>query len=201
MSPDSLTNLIIEYRYLILVPLAFLEGPIIAFIAGTLAAAGYFNPFVLEVFFIARDLINDLAYYMLGTLAGSSKLVKRLLHKIGVTADHLEKANKLWETHPLRTMFLSKISYGIAPSFFVVAGLVRMDMKKFLGYNGLVAAFQYGILLAVGYYFGSALGLGLFNILNNIQYLIGVVVVIYIVLFLVRSFFRKTLLKEENEEA
>src|SRR3989344_6373615 len=66
MSLEALLPLIIEYRYLILLPLSFIEGPIIAFIAGMLANLGYFNLYVLAVFFLARDVSVDLACYYLG---------------------------------------------------------------------------------------------------------------------------------------
>lgn len=198
MSPDTITHLILQYRYWILIPLSLLEGPVVAFVAGSLSAAGYFNPYFLEVFFIIRDLVTDVAYYALGVFAGQSRFVKRLLHKIGVTAENLKKANTLWETHPLRTMFLGKLAYGIAPSFFIVAGMVRMSLPRFIGYNALVAAFQYGACLLLGYYFGNTIGRNIFSAIDKIQYLIGAVVVIYIIFHLIRSSFRKRLLKEER---
>lgn len=200
MSPDNLAQIIIQYRYAILIPLSLIEGPIVAVIAGTLAAGGYFNIFILEGFFIIRDLVTDIAYYMLGMYAGRSALVKRLLRAIGLTDASLDKAKRLWDVHPFRTMFLGKLSYGIAPSFFVVAGMVRMRLTRFLGYNGLVATLQYGVLLCVGYYFGAALGAELFNIASNIQYAIGGLVIIYVIIFFVRSRFGKELLREECEE-
>lgn len=199
MSPDTITHLILEYRYWILIPLSLLEGPVVAFAAGTLASAGYFNPYFLEVFFIIRDLITDVAYYALGVFAGQSRFVKKLLYKIGVTADHLEKANVLWDTHPLRTMFFGKLSYGIAPSFFVVAGMVRMSLPRFIGYNALIAAFQYGACLILGYYFGNTLGKNIFSAIDKIQYAIGAVVILYIAFYFIRGRFRRHLLEEERK--
>jgi membrane protein DedA with SNARE-associated domain len=199
METDTITHLILQYRYWMLIVLALIEGPIVAFVAGTLAAAGYFNPFFLEFFFIVRDLVVDVAYYALGLLAGQSMRTRRLLEKVGVTSEHLESARTLWQTHPLRTMFLGKLSYGIAPSFFVVAGMVRMSLAEFVGYNAGVAAVQYGALLVLGYFFGSSLGLSVVGIINNVQYLIGAIVIVYIVLFVARSFFRKRLTQEETD--
>ncbi len=199
MSVDAITPLIIEYRYWILIPLSLIEGPIVAIVAGTLAAAGYFNPYFLMVFFIIRDLVTDLAYYAVGVFAANTAFVRRLLHKIGVTAEHLEKAQALWRNHPGKTMFLGKLSYGIAPSFFVVAGMTRMSLTRFIGYNAIVAVFQYGVCLLLGYYFGNAAGGSITNIISNIQILTGVFVVSLIVFYLIRGYFRKRLLKEEEE--
>lgn len=198
MSFDSLTPLIIEYRYWILIPLSLLEGPVVAFVAGTLAAAGYFNLYLLELIFVIRDLVVDAIYYGLGMFAGRGTFVRRMLHKIGVTADHLGKARALWETHPLRTMFFGKISYGIAPSFFVVAGMVRMSLTRFMGYNASVAAFQYGVCLLAGYYFGDVFNRQLFNALNGLQYAVGAAVVLYVAYHFIRSSSRRRLLAEEK---
>lgn len=192
-------QLIIEYRYWILIPLSLLEGPIVAFAAGTLAAAGYFNPYFLMIFFIIRDLVTDLAYYALGVFAAKTVFVHRLLHKIGVTAEHLEKARALWRDHPGKTMFLGKLSYGIAPSFFVVAGMIRMSLSRFIGYNAIVAAFQYGVLLLLGFFFGNAAGGSLVNMISNIQIVIGVVVVCLFAFYFVRHYFRNRLLEAERD--
>lgn len=198
MSPESITPLIIEYRYWILIPLSLLEGPVVAFAAGALAAGGYFNPFMLEIFFIVRDLVTDILYYALGVFAGRGKIVRRLLHKIGVTADHLEKARSLWDRHPLRTMFVGKLAYGIAPSFFVVAGMTRMPLPKFLGYNALVASFQYGVCLLLGYFLGSTFGTSLATALGNAQLVIGVLLLALVIFYVVRFYFRKLFLREEE---
>ena len=201
MSLDSITPLIIEYRYWILIPLSLIEGPIVAFAAGALAAGGYFNPYFLLVFFVVRDLVTDVAYYALGIFAAKTALVRRLLHKIGVTAEHLEKARALWKHHPGKTMFFGKLSYGIAPSFFVVAGMIRMSLSRFIGYNAVVAVFQYGVCLVIGYYFGNAAGGSLINMINNIQIVIAVLVVCLFAFYFIRHYFRKRLLKEEQDEA
>lgn len=198
MSLDSIAPLIIEYRYWILIPLSLVEGPIIAFAAGALAAAGYFNPYVLLVFFVIRDLVTDIAYYSLGVFAGKTAMVRRLLHKIGVTAEHLEKAQALWRDHPGKTMFFGKLSYGIAPSFFVVAGMTRTSLTQFSAYNVVIAAFQYGVCLGIGYYLGNATGGSLIRMINNIQIVIAVVLICLFAFYFIRHYFRKRLLKAEQ---
>src|SRR5271154_4469952 len=90
MTLSSTTQLIIEYRYLILIPLALIEGPIVAFIAGTLASLGYFDVYFLAIFFLVRDVTMDSIYYALGYFGGRTKFVMRMLAKIKVTPDHLE---------------------------------------------------------------------------------------------------------------
>ncbi|HEY5383417.1 MAG TPA: hypothetical protein VIJ88_02590 [Candidatus Paceibacterota bacterium] len=173
MSLDTLTHLILAYRYWILIPLTFLEGPIVAFVAGTLASLGYFNIYVLGVIFFLRDVSLDGAFYAVGYFGGRTKLALRMLKKIGVTEDHLGNVREMWERRPGRTMLLGKISYGVASSFIIVAGTVKMNLRKFVTYGAMVAVLQYGLLLTLGYFFGTSLGSSISSILSNVLYLLG----------------------------
>ena len=182
MPLDSHTaQLILEYRYWILIPLSLLEGPIIAFIAGTFASIGYFNIWALAALFFVRDVGLDLVYYAIGHYGGGSAFVQKMLHKLRITPEHLGEVRILWERHPGKTMFIGKISYGIASAFIVVAGMVGMPLKKFIGWGSVVAVIQYGGLLFLGYFFGDAFGASIQKILSNIEYvLLGIAVVIAI---------------------
>jgi membrane protein DedA with SNARE-associated domain len=197
MPLDSHTaQLILEYRYWILVPLTFLEGPIIAFIAGTLASVGYFNIWALAGLFFVRDVGLDLVYYAIGHYGGQTRFVQKMLGKLRIDTGHLDSVRSLWTRHPGRTMFIGKISYGIASAFIVVAGMVSMPLKKFVGWGSVVAVVQYGGLLFLGYFFGDAFGASIQKILSNIEYvLLGVAVIVlvyYVFTFYLRDRFFAT---------
>ncbi|MDP2665084.1 MAG: hypothetical protein Q8P23_00320, partial [bacterium] len=70
MSVDFITELILQYRYWILIPLSLIEGPVVAFVAGTLASLGYFNMSFLAVLFFVRDVGLDGVYYAIGHFGG-----------------------------------------------------------------------------------------------------------------------------------
>lgn len=169
---QHINELILQYGYLILIPLSVIEGPIIAVAGGALASLGYFNVFVLAIFFFVLDIAKDAFYYALGHWGGKTKLAHKLLAKVGVQQDHLKDVKRLWENHPGKTMFVGKLSYGIASSFVVLAGTVGMSLKKFFGWGAAVAISQYWTLLAVGYFFGNAVGGTTAKILDSIQWLI-----------------------------
>jgi membrane protein DedA with SNARE-associated domain len=201
MSLDTLTHLILTYRYWVLVPLSVLEGPIVALVAGTLASLGYFNIYFLVIFFFVRDMLMDAGYYSLGHFGGRTALVRRLLTRMGVTDEHLESVRTLWKKYPGRTMFIGKLSYGITSSFIVVAGIVQMPLKKFFGWGSLVAITQYGTLLLVGFFFGAAFGSKLSVIVENLQYAIAgasLLILGYLILTwrLRRTLFTETSTKE-----
>ncbi len=173
MNPQDITHLIIQYRWLILVPAAIIEGPIVAFIAGTLASLGYFNIYVLVAFFFARDMAMDAIYYYSGFFGARTAFAKRMLQKMDMQEKQMDDLRRIWEEHPAKTMFIGKLSYGIAQAFIVAAGVVKMNIKKFFAYGALAAISQYGVLLALGYFFGNAFGGTTTAIVENIQYVIA----------------------------
>lgn len=192
MSPQQITQLIIEYRYWILVPLALIEGPIVCFVSGTLASLGYFNLSVLAIFFFVRDMGMDALYYCLGYFGSRTAFAKRMLKKMSVGESQLDELRSTWETYPARTMFVGKISYGIAQAFIVVAGVVKMNLQKFFTYGALVAVAQYGTLLLAGYFFGNAFGGSAAGVVENIQYVVGGATLIISGYYVFRWYLRRT---------
>jgi membrane-associated protein len=199
MSVEYLTELLLQYRYWIMVPLAFVEGPIVAFIAGTLASAGVFSMYFLVPFFFIRDVGLDGVYYALGHFGGKTRFAQRMMKKIGVTEDHLDQVRALWDRRPGITMFVGKISYGIASSFIVVAGMVRMPLAKFFGYGSIVAVVQYGILLYLGYFLGTTLGGNIAHIIANVQYAVAFAAIVFTAYFLLSRRMRSKFLKKDKE--
>lgn len=199
MSPDFITELILQYRYWILIPLTFIEGPVVAFVAGTLASVGIFNMYFLALLFFVRDVGLDIAYYAAGHFGGRTAFTRRMLHKIGVTEDHLEEVRILWERRPGWTMFIGKLSYGIASAFIVVAGMVKMPFSLFLRYGMLVAILQYGVLLFAGYFLGESLGGDIVPIISNVQYMIAFAAILISGYYLFSWYMRKKFLENEKE--
>ncbi len=199
MSFASITSLIIEYRYWILLPLSFVEGPIVAFLAGTLASLGYFNIYVLAAFFLIRDVIVDLLCYSIGRFTGKTNFLRKLLHRVGVTDEEMEDIRLLWNHHPGKTMFFSKLSFGFAAALIVVAGMVRMPFNLFMLYGFLVALLQYGTLLFIGYFFGSIFGTTS-AILEKIQYAVAGGILIIIAYYIFKRYVSKRLKQAEKLE-
>ena len=199
MSIYFLTQIILEYRYWILIPLSLIEGPVVAFIAGTLAAAGYFNMYFLATLFFVRDVGLDGIYYAIGHFGAKTAFVRRMLVKVGITADHLEQVRILWERRPGWTMFIGKLSYGIASAFIVVAGTVKMTLLTFFKYGSIVAVLQYGTLLFAGYYLGASFGGNAAEIINNVQYVVAFAAIVISGYYILSWRMRRKLLKKDEE--
>ena len=158
MPADGLSQVLITYRYWILIPLSIVEGPIVAFVTGSLASLGYFNPYLAFGIFLVKDGVVDGAYYSLGRFAGDKPFVTRLLTKARVTQADRARMRVLWDRHGWRTMGIGKLAWGLSPAFLVSAGFVAVPVWLFFQYAIGAAVLQYAILLGVGYYFGHAIG-------------------------------------------
>src|ERR1700730_10574122 len=101
---ESLTPVLITYRYWILIPLSLLEGPTVAFVAGPFASRGYFNPYVAFAIFIAKDFIVDGMYYYVGRFARDKRFVARLLTQAHVTHAAIGHVRWQWTRHAWRTL-------------------------------------------------------------------------------------------------
>jgi len=198
MSIESITPLIVEYRYWILIPLTFIEGPIIGFIAGALSKLGYFNPFLAFSIFIFRDVLVDGLWYLVGSHGGKTRVAGWLLRKTRITDEHLHAVRKLWDSHGLRTMFISKLSYGISQLFLAVAGMVGMPFRRYFRYALIVALVEYGGLFVAGYVVGGAFG-NMAGVLSNIQWVIAILALVIAGYYVFTHFMRRKALEEEKE--
>lgn len=198
MSVAYLTHLILEYRYWILIPLSLIEGPVVAFVAGTLASVGYFSIWFLAALFFVRDVGLDGVYYAIGHFGGRTRFARKMLAKIGVTDDHLKNVRVLWEKRPGWTMLIGKLSYGIASAFIVVAGMVKMPLRKFFAYGSAVAVLQYGTLLLLGYFLGASFGGNITKILDNVQYVIAFAAVAISAYYILSLRMRKRFLTKDE---
>lgn len=198
MDITTTTHLIIQYRYWILVPLSIIEGPVVAFIAGTLASLHYFNIYALGLIFFLRDMGMDGFYYCLGYFGWKTSFAKRMLGKLHVTEEHLKEVDRKWEEHPARTMFIGKLSYGIAAAFIVAAGMVKMRLRTFFKYGAIVAIAQYGTLLLLGYLWGNALGGSAASVIEHIEYAIAGATILIGGYYILSWSMRRRFLKNEK---
>lgn len=197
MSPDTIHALILEYRYWILIPLTFIEGPIIGFITGALSKLGYFNPYLAFSIFIFRDILMDALYYFLGRKFEGTRFSEKMLLMLKVTPDHLFAVRNLWDRKGLRTMFIGKLSYGVAHAFLFVAGMVRMPFPKFFRLALIVALVNYGGLFLLGYFLGGAFDSAA-SIISNILYGIGILALVISCYYIFTFYMRRRLTEEEK---
>jgi len=142
---------LIQFQYLILFPIAAIEGPIISIIAGFLIAQGLMNPYLAVVIIIIADLVGDGLYYSLGRWGMSVGL--KLFR---LSQEKLQQLESHFDIHGGKTILFSKIAHGIGTSFLFAAGAARMPFGKFLYYNILGTIPKSLTLVAIGYLFGQS---------------------------------------------
>ena len=197
MNLDWLLQIIAHYRYWILFPLACFEGPLISFAVGILAARGVFNPLAAYGLLIMGDVIPDTVYYYVGRYGKNTRFVKKILAKTGLER-HLERVHSLWYRHTGKTMFFSKLAYGLATPFLISSGMIGLPLPTFLLYAIPITVIQYGILMFGGYYFSNSFGF-FSNTLEAIEILVAATVVVATLYYILTLYMRKKLLEEEQK--
>lgn len=154
MNIESFVPLLAEYKYLIVFPLAVLEGPIITIIAGFLSTLDVLNPLWVYILIILADLVGDTIYYVLGRYG--DKALPRIVRFLGLTHEKIEAAKNYFNEHHRKAIILSKLIHGIGTAGLFVAGNIRVSYRRFILICLGTAMLQSAVFLAVGILFGHA---------------------------------------------
>lgn len=130
----------------------FLPGDSLLFAAGTFAALGALNVYVLiallTVAAIAGDTINYWIGYKIGSRAytGEIKWVKK---------EYMERTHAFFEKHGGKTIFLARFVPIIRTFAPFVAGISRMSYGYFISYNLIGGLIWVPLFTFAGYFFGN----------------------------------------------
>lgn len=130
----------------------FLPGDSLLFAAGSFAALGALNPWMLVGLLFVAAVLGDTLNYWIGhsigerAFSGSVRFLKK---------EHLDRTSAFYEKHGGKTIIMARFVPIIRTFAPFVAGVGVMDYVKFITYNlvgGLawVALFTFG-----GYFFGN----------------------------------------------
>ena len=191
MSPE-ITQLLLQYKYALILPLAILEGPILMTFCGFLLKLGYFELVPLYITLMAGDLIGDTFWYFIGYYY-AKPFLSRFGKFFSITEDSLHRAETLFRKHQDMILFISKLTmgFGFALVTLITAGMAKISFRKYIAYNVVGQLIWTGILLGVGYTFGNfylTLNEGLQK-MSLVAFFVTIVLIIYGV---------NTYLKERN---
>ncbi len=130
----------------------FLPGDSLLFAAGAFSAIGSFNIVGLLFLLWAAAFLGDTVNYWIGRYFGK-KLIDN--PKIPINQEHIDKTQKFYDKHGGKTIFLARFVPIIRTFAPFVAGIGKMDYRKFIYYNaigGFVWVFGFTLL---GYFFGN----------------------------------------------
>jgi len=149
----EIVSLLLTYKYLILFPISFIEGPAATIIAGFASSIGIMNLAIALVIVIVADLASDCLYYAIGRF-GREKFVGKWGRFIGIDAKKAMNLEDNFSHHIGKSLWIGKATLVIGVAFLVAAGLVRYPFKKFFTIN-LIATFIKSLLfILIGFYFG-----------------------------------------------
>jgi membrane-associated protein len=147
-------TLLQQYKYIILLPIAILEGPIITIIAGFLVSMGQLNAFLVFPLVVAGDAIGDGCCYLIGRFGHG--IVRNYGPKFGVTPKKITAVKHYFHTHRKKALFLSKVLHGIGFTGLIVAGSLKIPYSKFFLTCFLTTLAQSFLFLMIGILFGHA---------------------------------------------
>jgi membrane-associated protein len=195
----AIIALLVQYRYLVLFPLACVEGPMLGFITGTLIPLGYFHPVPLFATLVLADVLPDIAYYFAGRWGKERSLIEKIGPKLRITPERFEVVRNLWHTHPFKTMAITKFAYGLSTPLLITAGLVHLPFNKFWRYSAFLAAVQYSVLMGLGYFFGGYFST-VESTLVRAQILVAGVALVFGLYYLLTRTVRTQFFKQENAQ-
>lgn len=146
---------LINYSYLILMPIAIIEGPIITVIAGFLSSLGVLNLLLAYLTVVIGDMIGDALYYSIGYF-GREKFIARWGKYIGLKMERVLKMESLFENRGKAILIWGKITQVFGVLVLVSAGIGKYKFKDFMLVNFIITIPKAAILLLVGFYFGQA---------------------------------------------
>lgn len=143
-------QLLLTYKYAILIPLAIIEGPIVSVIAGFLTTQGVFNPLLVFLVMVTGDIVGDGIFYFIGYKG------KRLFHYFKVDEEKIEKAKMYFQENHKKAIAASKVMWGIGTAGLIAAGALHVSYKRYFKTCALYSLGQSFVMIILGILFGQA---------------------------------------------
>lgn len=157
--------------------------------AGYLASLGQMNIFLVILSGIIGSILGSLLNYWIASRFGRDFLLKYSKYFF-INAEKFAKFEVFFNTHGEITTFVGRLIPVIRQYISFPAGLVRMNLKKFIFYTGLGAAIWCTVLAYVGYFVGNNIDIIKENI-DHIMYFIFPALILLVIIYVVVYKYRK----------
>ena len=155
VSTNFLVNLLYQHRYIFAFLGALFEGTFIMLLAGALYKFGYFKFWGLMAVLISGYFLSGVIWYLIGKYGGNQVLDKwgKRLH---ITRNLIEKLEEYFRNHSVKTIFITRITYGFSMLSFMIAGSLKMKFKKFMMVSFIATIIWVFGLVGIGFLFGAS---------------------------------------------
>ena len=174
-------ELLLTYKYLIIIPLAIIEGPIVTIVVGFLVTLKVFNPFVVYGVMVIGDVVGDGIIYYVGHSG------KKFLHYFKISEEKIEKVKQYFKDNHIKAIIVSKLLHGVGFTGLIAAGVSHVPYKRYLATCIIISSIQSFIMLMIGILFGNAYVV-IEKYLNYYAALASMVVLIVILLIIIRKY-------------
>lgn len=135
-----------------LVVTPFLPGDSLLFAAGTFAAMGSLDPFILFLLLTTAGILGDTVNYSVGAYIGPRAFSGEIKF---LKQEHLDRTHEFYEKHGGKTIILARYIPIIRTFAPFVAGIGAMTYSRFILFNVVGAISWVGIFVFGGYFFGN----------------------------------------------
>lgn len=130
----------------------FLPGDSLLFASGMFAATGVLDLIVLFFVIWLASFLGDNVNYWVGYHFGQ-KIVKN--HKIPINEKHIDKTEEFFRNHGKKAIFFARFMPILRTFAPFVAGVGKMNYKKFLMFSLLGGFLWVTSFVLLGYFFGN----------------------------------------------
>ena len=130
----------------------FLPGDSLLFAAGAIASLGSLHVFMVMVLLIVAAVLGDTVNYWIGHFFGR-KIVDNPRITI-INQEHIDKTEQFYKKYGAKTIILARFVPIVRTFAPFVAGLGKMEYKKFFLFNTIGGILWVAIFLYAGFFFG-----------------------------------------------
>jgi membrane-associated protein len=130
----------------------FLPGDSLLFAAGTFAAIGSLNVWLLWAVCFVAAVLGDTVNYWIGNAVGPRAFETNIRF---LKREYLDKTQRFYDKHGGKTIVLARFVPIVRTFAPFVEGVGTMDYRRFITYNVVGAFLWTGIFIWLGYFFGN----------------------------------------------
>lgn len=154
--PNIVLDLVLQYRYFLIIPVTIVEGPLIMLMCGFLLRLDAFALIPVYISLVIGDILGDIMWYAVGYFWGPG-FIRRFGKYVSLSEESVDTVKHIFHKYHSSILIVSKVTmgFGFALVTLFTAGLIKIPFGKYLLLNTVGGFIWTALLLFVGYYLGE----------------------------------------------